>query len=306
MPRKKNQIIVRVIFFILCTAIIITTPIMVVADASNGKQNEKMTAITVWQVDSFEGGKGSRTNYLNNVGKSFSNEYDCYINVISINSDAVRTNFSNNNFPDLLSYGAGIFGIENYLHGKVPYYTWAYGSYCFLTLDEKADFTDISANNTIINKGIDNFSNVAAVFCGVHGATVDTPTGAYTKLISGKYKYLLGTQRDIFRLKTRGVSFKIKPVSEFNDLFQNISIITTESNKTQMAQYFVNFLLSHGDSLNTLGLMGNTKLYDDELGALEGINYRFRLIAPISEPMKDELNKAAENSDINLLKNLLK
>ena len=307
MPRKKTQIIIRATLFILCAAILITVPALVAvtySDKSDG--NESLTVLTIWQIDSFEGGKGSRTSYLQNIGSDFAKAGGCYINVISMTSSAALNNIALGTIPDMISYGAGMYGIENIICGKTTYFTWAHGGYCLLTIEENADFSDISAENTVINSGIDNLSAAAAILCGLNGAVTEKPTGAYVSLIAGKYKYLLGTQRDIYRLNTRGVSFKIRPIAEFNDLYQNISITTSNSTRQHLAIEYINYLLSRSDELTKLGLMGQTKLYDGEMAQMENTNYEYKLLSPISEKTRNEIQEAITNSDIKKLKNLLK
>lgn len=307
MHAKKRKIIFRIISFALCLAILIITPVLIAANSSVPEENESaMTVLTVWQIDSFEGGKGSRASYLQTVGNECFKNSNAYLNVISLTASAARQNIAMGITPDLVSYGAGTFGLENIICGEIPYFTWAHGGYCILTTDENADFGDINYNNTVINIGIDNLSGAAALFCGLEKAAIEKPTSAYVSLIQGRYKYLLGTQRDIYRLRTRQANFKIKPVSAFNDLYQNISITTPDSKKALMSKEFVDFLLDQGEKVAKLGLMTNGKYHNDELSDLEQIEYDYKLIGPMNEMTHIELENAIGNSNINLVKNLLK
>lgn len=267
-----------------------------------GAESSQMTVLSLWQIDNFEGGRGSRADYLQKLSDQYSD--NCYITVTSISADAARENLKQGTMPDIISYGAGIYGIENYIKN---YKTWCNGGYCILALGENVDFSDISAENTIINSGIDNLSGAAALFCNLDGAFKDRPTGAYVKLINGKYKYLLGTQRDIFRLKTRDVQFSVLPITEFNDLYQNISVVTNNPTKMIAAENFIDFVLQNSQSISKLGLFKEGfKLYDDELNLLEGITYNYKLNSPVSKTTSDEINNAILSGDIILLKNLLK
>ena len=295
----------RLIFLcILCVAILITMPVMSVTKSSTSSKN-KMYVLNLWQIDSFEGGKGSRASYLQNIANDFSKKGGCYITVTTLTAAAARENLKNGIIPDLISYGAGTFGIENYIKGSTPYYTWCYGGYCFLSLDENSEFPDINASNTIVNEGTENNSKVVALMCGVEGAVYDKPTGAYVKFINGKYKYLLGTQRDIYRLKTRGVSFSVKPVTEFNDLYQNISVTSEDAQFALKGEEFINYLLNNGDKVSRLGLMFDGKaIYSDEMRHLEGLTYECKLIAPISASTKAEIDGAISNNDLKKLKKL--
>lgn len=305
MPKINRAKISKILIFALCLAVVIAVPIMAVLQKHKAKADEQMTVLSLWQIDSFEGGRGSRASYLQNIADEFSKKTGCYVIVTAVSSESARYNLKNGAQPDLISYGAGIYGIENYIKGKTPYYTWCNGGYCFLTLDTSANFEDITPENVVINGGVENYVDVVALLCGVNGAVKEKPTGAYVSLINGKYKYLLGTQRDIFRLKTRGVEFSVKPITQFNDLYQNISI-TCDGKKATIAQQYIKFLLENSDKIAKLGLMSDGKLlYDDEMRLMEGLTYETRLTSPISENTKNEINSAIINCDIKKLKNLL-
>lgn len=311
MPKLKIRInkkkFFRFLLFALCFAIIITVPIMAITNKKKANAvSDGMTVLNVWQIDSFEGGKGSRAKYLQDLGNKFTKKNGCYVTVNSLSADAARLNLKNGNVPDLISYGAGTYGIESFIRGETPYYCWCNGGYCVLSPDTNANFEDISVKNLIINGGTDNLVDITALLCGVNGAEKAKPTSAYVRLINGEFKYLLGTQRDIFRLRTRGVAFAVKPVTAFNDLYQNISVTCSNDKKAVYAERFIEFLLENGEGVSSLGLMADGRnLYDDEMRLLEGLTYEYRLTSPISESMKNEINQSIINCDIKKLKNLL-
>lgn len=267
----------------------------------NDRAMQESTFLNVWQIDSFEGGKGSRADYLQKIGANFSKKEKCYVNVTSISAESARVNLANGVTPDIISYGPTAFGFESYIENSK---VWCHGSYCLLTLDSDADFSDVNKDNTVINEGKDNFVFAAALLCGLQGAQAEKPTGAYVKLIDGKYKYLLGTHRDVFRLKTREVGFAVKAISVFNDLYQLIS--TTKEGKNKVyAEKFVNYALAEKDGLTKIGMLyEGAKLYDSEMSALEGVNYDYKLSSPINREKIEEINSAISVNDINKLKNL--
>lgn len=306
MQKISVSLMKRIMLSIISLSIIIYVPFSLFSESGDKDSNDKQF-LTVWQIDSFEGGKGSRTAYLQNIADTYSENSDCYIVVTSLSYDAARLNLDEGTIPDLISYGAGTCGLESYVTGLKPFYTWCNGGYCILTLDLNSVFNDVTAENTVVNEGTGNLSSAAALLCGLGDAEKARPTSAYVQLINGKYKYLLGTQRDVFRLKTRGVAFSIKAVDEFNDLYQNISVTTVNQSKINIAQNFIGFLLSQNSKVTKIGLMSeNYKLYDDEMGVLEGISYKNKLVAPISQTTKNEINSAITNCDENKLKKLLK
>lgn len=296
----------KIVMFALCIIILISAPLLMFSHGKNADADKDICVLNLWQIDGFEGGKGSRASYLQNLATEFAKKTDCYVVVTALSADAARYNLSGGAEPDLISYGAGMHGIESYITGDSPYYTWCNGGYCFLALDGNADFSDITAENTVVNRGTDNLSGAAALFCGVDKALFDKPTGAYVKLINGKYKYLLGTQRDIFRLKTRGVAFSVKPVTEFNDLYQNISITAKDYRKQILAESFISYMLNLSKNVSRLGLMyQGINLYDDEMHVMEGLTYNYKLISPINESVKNVLISSIDNGDLKKLKNLL-
>lgn len=299
--------ILPVIKPLICAALCIAAVVAFLCFAfkpqkSNAENNDK-SVLQLWQIDSFEGGKGSRADYLQKKANAFSKEYGAYVTVTALSAEAAVLNLENGNIPDLISYGAGICGLESYIGSFI---TWCHGGYCLLAVDGNADFTDVNAENTVINSGKNNYIAAAAMFYGLQNAEYEKPSGAYVKLINGDYKYLLGTQRDIFRLKTRGVGFTVKPVTEFNDLYQNISVVDKSANSS-VAQRFVGYLMSHRDDVNKLGLMTESSgLYDDEMKVMEGLDYECKVVAPVNKQTKERLENIIAQSDINMLKNLLK
>jgi len=96
------------------------------------------------------------------------------------------------------------------------------------------------------------------------------------------------------------------PVTEFNDLYQNISITTQNTKKCAVAEKFIEKLLLQSNNISKIGLFKEGQnLYDDELHVMEGLNYNITLKTPLSGNTKNELDEAILNSDINLIKNLL-
>ena len=307
MPKKVLTIIKKFAYFILCVGILILTPIIACTESGNAKSDKTPVMLNLWQIDSFEGGRGSRATYLQKIANAFSKESNCFITVMSISAEAARLNMRSGNTPDLISYRAGTYGIEQFIHGKKPFYTWCYGGYCLLTTETNSAFSDVTAQNTVINAGTGNFAGAAALLNGLKDAKQEKPTGAYVKLINGEYKYLLGTQRDVYRLKTREVTFSVKPLTEYNDLYQNISLCCDAPQRAVFAEKFINYLMDHRDDLDNIGLMCESKkIYSDEMSQMDGLTYVNRLISPISENIKIEIDTAIANSDENKLKNLLK
>lgn len=267
-----------------------------------------MTVLSLWQIDSFEGGKGSRAQYLQNKANVFFKNEKCYVTVTSISADAARKNLSGGAVPDMISYGAGFYGIETYVNGKdFAYKSWCSGAYCLITLDKSSDFSDVTAENTVVNEGKDNFTRLAALFTGVADADYEKPAGAYVKLIGGKYKYLLGTQRDVHRLIARGEDFSVRAVTQFNDLYQNISILASDGQKYGQCLSFIHYLTTENEDMGRVGMLANGRnLYDNQLHTLENLEFDYTLNGFVGLAYYNELVAKIAGGDINIIKKLLK
>lgn len=133
---------------------------------------------------------------------------------------------------------------------------------------------------------------------------MEKPTLAYVNLINGTYKYLLGTQRDIFRLKTRQVQFKVKPVTEFNDLYQNISVISS-GERGKCVNDFIDFVIGQSGNVSKIGLFADGVKYEDEMREMQNLSYDNKITSPISKSVYENLINIIKSNDINKLKSLL-
>ena len=275
MSERKKRLIFRISAFIVSACIVVAAPLIMFSKDKKAAAEGELTVLNVWQIDNFEGGRGSRAAYLQNIGNTFSKNGGCYVTVTAISAAAAIENFNRGTVPDLISYGAGMSGLERYISGTAPFYCWCNGGYCLLSLEQNDDFSKVTAENTVINAGTGNRVTACALFIGLSGADVAQPTAAYVKLING--------------------------------LYQNISITAKNGKKRVVAQKFIEELFLKEESISKLGLFkeGQT-FYEDELHALEGLNYELTLKMPLSENVKTELDNAILNSDLNLIKNLLK
>ncbi len=301
----KKRIALLILIAVLCVAV----PIMSIAlNARENVQAEQMQVITLWQIDGFEGGKGSRAQYLGNKAVKLFGNQKKYLNVITISAEAAEENIKMGKLPDMISCTPTFNAHLNYINNtNFVFKTWCYGSYCLMSLQENAEFSDISPSNIIVNEGKDNLSAVASALIGVGGAKSDVPTNAYLQLLNGKFKYMLGTQRDVFRLKTREVAFSVKKVSVFNDLYQNISILARDKSRYETCKRFVEYITENNSDIDKVGLFSkNGQKYCDELQFLQDNDVEYALNSPCGDRYLAELKSAAANNDVNKIKSLLK
>lgn len=219
------------------------------------------TIITVWQVDTFEGGSGSRQRFLSDAARAFEKRNDgVLITVTSYTPAGVKENFAAGVKPDLISYGGGVEtgglaeinvrgeGAEEKEKEKRFAAAWCRGVYALFenpaALKKEYETLTVSAGEYTLPLVALALEERSDYFSLTEKAEELPPLDAYIKFVSGKSKYLLGTQRDAVRLKNRGFSAKITPLSRFSDLNQYISITSTDALKTVYAERFVEYVLS--------------------------------------------------------------
>ena len=238
---KFGRILWRVLPFLLLLAAVV-----IVFVPQPSEQAEARTVVRVWNIDTFEGGKGSRTAFLKSVARELQGE--AYYLVTSYTLEGALTAFAEGEAPDVLSFGVGLSEFAERLlplpysfaggelGGKTLAYPWCMGGYYLFSL---TDFE--GEGRTALSVGGENLPAVAARLEGITGEETES-VAAYTGFLSGKYRYLLGTQRDVCRFQARGVSVQARPLTKYCDLYQYIGILSAEKRDASLA--FVEALLS--------------------------------------------------------------
>ena len=224
---------------LLAAAVIVFVP-------QKSEKAEARTVVRVWNIDTFEGGKGSRTAFLKSVARELKGE--AYYLVTSYTLEGALSAFAEGEAPDVLSFGVGLSEFAERLlplkrefaggelGGKTLAYPWCMGGYYLFSL------TDFEGDGrTVLSVGGENLPAVAARLEGISGEETES-VAAYTGFLSGKYRYLLGTQRDVCRFQARGVSVQARPLTKYCDLYQYIGILSSEKRDASLA--FVEALLS--------------------------------------------------------------
>ncbi|MBQ9729377.1 MAG: hypothetical protein IJV80_01035 [Clostridia bacterium] len=206
-------------------------------------------------MDSFEGGKGARASFLKRVAAKYKAETGVIITVSSLTRIGAQEAFAKGNYPDLFSFGNGVSsaleravslrGVEEkaLIGGEKRAVAWCKGGYAVYS--KKDDFSQISAENTVLSQGGNNLPSVAMAVGGFQGEYTEFPsTTAYVKFLNGEYAYLVGTQRDLYRFSSRGVPVFMKPLTKFCDLYQYLSVTAEGDERIKPAMEFAAFLLS--------------------------------------------------------------
>lgn len=275
-------------------------------------QAEKVV-LRLWHVDTFEGGKGSRAAFLNRVARTFeSGREGVYIMVETFTKEGVESSLEEGQSPDMISFSCGVEGVAE-LAKALPFsfvggrlddgcyaYPWAAGRYYLFSLTD--DFTGINEETLVLSEGGKNIPQAAAALAGLQGEFKrENSTSAYVDFLSGKYRYMLGTQRDVCRFAARGVDVKKKTVEEYSDLFQYISVVSDQAREGEVSQKFVNYLLSAevGEKLSEIGM------YPAETVKVESTLCAFTDGAGV-ENLRNVAEQALVSGDTKILKSYLK
>lgn len=281
------------------------------------------TVVKLWNIDVFEGGIGSRGDFLSKVSLGFKGS-GTLVMVISHTVESAKKSVEKGEIPDIVSFGVGVDFLTPYVKklsetefkggengGQTYAYPWCRGGYFLITKTEDNQPIDqliVSQNEYNMPYGAINMSKLSAI-----DTVFEEPLKAYTDFLSGKGA-LLGTQRDIWRLQKRGVSFFAKPLEKFCDLIQYVAVTTCEESKFSVCHDFCKYLLSNGvqNKITEIGMfpMKNNP-YADGLGQYQLKNTEYTVSPFTSAQFIKELNKEftaqkITNDSLLRFKNVLK
>jgi len=267
-PKVKHffRVLFQLIPFALVFAVVLSVAFYPKPKEAEG---EGKRVIRVWNVDTFEGGKGSRTAFLKRAASILEKkDKNLYYLISSYTVEGANEAFREGKQPDILSFGVGLSSFAEKCV-RLPYrfsggetgegclaYPWCRGSYFLFSLTD--DFE--SAGNCLISSGGHNLAEVSAAYAGVMGETADS-LSAYVSFLHGECRYLLGTQRDVCRFASRGTDVRKKELTDYCDLYQYISVLSAE--KQEDCMNFINLLLSD-EIQNTLPDIGMYSVQTDE------------------------------------------
>lgn len=216
--------------------------------------------ITVWNVDCFEGGKGSRRQFLLDVARTVEkNNVGVKIMVVSHTITSVEQGLKEGDLPDVISFGLGV-EVENLIPLHIDFPSnggtiedvryavpWCRGGYLLITKsDSGIDLYDNNFDNIIVSQGEYTQPLLAMTLEDIKAKdfSINQPLDAYVQFVSSKKSVFLGTQRDVVRLENRGLEVNTRPLTVYNDLYQYVALTSRDKNKLTMAKRFINQLLS--------------------------------------------------------------
>ena len=238
--------------------------------------------INVWQIDCFEGGTGSRTNWLKNICGGFEKKNNgVYINVESVSIQMAKKLIeSGQKLPDMISYGIGVGINEEQLEileietelpelSNVVYNTaipWCMGAYFVIGDNDVSKwgndggvFETKKRNKIVYSIGIPERDGYDAYypilkkcdnsFNGEYAILTQTSSELFAAYnYTFKVNRIIGTQRDLYRLHTAEERQLARAgdiiCTGYSDLFQYISVFKCDNEKkVRTMNSFVDYLL---------------------------------------------------------------
>lgn len=228
----------------------------------NDKPQEYKGILTMWQIDGFEGGTGSRKQFLLKVARGFEKANDGVLIMVTTQTlKGAAESLEQDKIPDIISYSNGTdilkfltkinvdrsissCQIANKTYGTA----WCRGGYVLISNPNLTEeiFPKTKIENLLVSKSEYTQPLTALSFENIEVGKIEEkePMDAYIRFVSGKTPYFLGTQRDLVRLNNRGMSYNAYPLKEFNDLYQYVSVTSTNQLKKVYAEKFVDYLVS--------------------------------------------------------------
>lgn len=266
--------------------------------------------IRIWNVDTFEGGRGSRTAFLRRAAREAEREREgLYCLVTSYTAEGAKQAAEEGELPDVLSFGIGLWEFAESslslpysfaggeIGGECLAYPWCRGGYALFSLTNS--FAE--EGRTAISCGGENLPSVCAALEGIEGEETE-PIAAYTGFLSGKYRYLLGTQRDLCRFRTRGVEVYARPLGQYCDLYQYVSVLSAE--RRADCEAFLSALFSE-EMQSALTEIGMYPCGKGEKGVFAD-SPAFAASVFTSREGLDGLKNAAAEKNVNLIEKYLK
>lgn len=287
--------------------------------------------LTVYHVETFEGGAGSRRQFLLSSARSFEKKNKGVLVMVSNHTkQSLENALSSGDFPDMVSFGNGInikgliqTDFENSITsgevGQKTYATaWAKGGYVLIANGSLVDSIPNQLPTLLVSQNTYTQPLTALIMeeISVGSVEVKKPMDAYVAFANGKTPYFLGTQRDISRLENRGMDVIVKPLTKYNDLFQYIAITSLSSEKGEMAKQFINHLTSELEQKKLPSIKMFSPFYSCEfssshLNQMQNVKENYTISAFISEhellKMQDLSLKVimGEQNEKNKIKNML-
>lgn len=317
------------LFLVFCIVFTITVGKDKIKEQSVLKSpNEYKGIITLWHIDGFEGGKGSRKQFLLKVARDFERQNSgVLVMVINHTFTSVKENIDKGIYPDLISFSNGVEikeleslnlkrTIKSTKIGEKNYATaWCRGGYVLI---KNPNAKEQENSPLIVSQNEFTQPLTAMLLEGIEFDKIEVykPMDAYVKFTENKCAYFLGTQRDIVRLSNRGMQVEISPLNAFNDLYQYVALTSKDIVKRVYAQRFIEYLTSDivQNQLNKISMFSpyiKASFDDENLSSMQQTNNFLSISAYLNKAQLKEMQELSmqallgnENSK-NKIKNML-
>lgn len=313
------------IYSIVSIVVIVVTVAFLRPSYTVFENKQTQIVLKLWQIDSFEGGAGSRTSFLKRIANSFSKENkNVLFLVTSHTKESAENLICTGVYPDIISYGpCGLDIIDkvrvldgvDVLDGGVQYkkryaVSWCKGGYFHIKRG--------NGGNIIVSENVYNSAVVSAVLnkIDISSALITSPQIAYENFIVKQNAELIGSQRDVIRLINRGVEFEATPLKNYNDLFQYVSIMSLDEERARLSEKFITYLLSEKSQkkLNEIKMLSTSfsgcYVDNEYYTELEKIVPEYTVFSLTDGNRLQEIKsagvKAIKSNNLNELTNLLK
>lgn len=329
-----------IFIFVLCGAILI---FFGASDGNgqnfggNGASGENLSGgsggngdiyLEIWQVDTFEGGTGSRRAYLERVCKAYLKSVNAKSKtaritaaVKQITPETAEDFFKNGVYPDIISFGAGLnlpyerlekldysFGVVGEFGGECYAAVWAQGAYAYITRKGETD-----VNSVIVCE--QEYANpmLAYKMSGekMPENVIKLPAKeAVYEFYKRKNCALIGTQRDLYRLENK-IETDVKPLSGYSDLYCCAAVVSSETGvakersekikaeKIKTAKLLLKYIVcTENPSAEAVGLLNYNGEANDKsapIGRLNGYKPEFALSVFSSRGQIENLKKQTDD-----------
>ncbi|HAJ77613.1 MAG TPA: hypothetical protein DCO89_00895 [Clostridiales bacterium] len=263
------------------------------ANVNKSENYEYQGILELWHIETFEGGAKSRSGFLEREAINFEKKHKgTYIVIQTMNLEQFELNIKQNKHPNIISFGIGVGNdfVENLLdldcaslrgdicaggvfNGKQKAVPYILGGYAIISNGNANGKTGVGLKGTTnpllaVQK---EDKQIAELYDDNSLDSYD----AYDKFIKGNFSTLIGTQRDVFRCKSRmdkgllnGASFTF--LNKYTDLVQYLSVFKGKEIEEKLCNEFVSHMISSNvqaklKDYNLFSTLTNIKLYTDGL-----------------------------------------
>ncbi len=281
---KSKNFLIKLILTAIVIFVLIFTPIIAFNRAKNyeiySKPQIDSKIYTVWHIETFEGGKQARINYLKSVARKIESEYaGVYIMIKSIDPSELDSALQTSS-PDIISFGYGV-GM-NILNKLIPFnktydirdellfsslfndklYALPYMLSGYAIFKHSALSEEFHCGYTSYTRPENIYNNLS-----LSPKENETQYEAYKDFVYNENVVLLGTARDLFRIdnlnKVGRANASISPIDTYTDLVQYLGKLKDD----EITNKFCSLALSdtYQTTLTEFGLFTTkyNKLYSD-------------------------------------------